>query len=180
MNMSCTARVAIAFTALTLGLAAHRPARAAERLTAMDYIQIQQLVNRLNFALDYCTDGGREFAALFTDDGRYVIDQGDGKPRTISGAQGLAGLAGGPDCVATRSAPRSHLSHLAESLVIEPAARGARGTSYAIYPGRKGKFFPEGTSGQVGLYHDEYVRTAKGWRLRVRRHEVSPEVRAAD
>ena len=50
----------------------------------MDYIEIQQLVNRLNFALDYCGNGGRDFAALFTDDGQYVIDEG-GKLRTIRG-----------------------------------------------------------------------------------------------
>jgi hypothetical protein len=180
MTPSRIARVAIAITVLGLGLALHGPVQAAGRLTAMDYIEIQQLVSRLNFALDYCGNGGRDFAALFTDDGRYVIDEGDGKPRSISGAQALAALAGGPDCVATRSAPRLYLSHLAESLVIEPAGRGARGKSYAIYPGRKGKFFQDGVSGQVGLYHDEYVRTPKGWRLRERRHEVSPETRAPD
>jgi hypothetical protein len=166
-------RFAIALTAFGLALWM-RPAHAAQ-LTAMDYVQIQQLVNRLNFALDYCGHGGRDFAALFTADGQYVIDEGDGKPRTIRGPEQLASLAGGPDCSAIRSAPRSYIAHLAESLVIEPAATGAMGTSYAIYPGRKGKFFQPDVAGQVGLYHDEYVRTAKGWRLKLRRHEVSPE-----
>ena len=147
---------------------------AAENLTATDYIQIQQLVNRLNFALDYCGNGGRDFAALFTEDGQYVVDEG-GQLRTFSGAEQLASLAGGPDCAATRSPPRSYLAHLAESLVIERAAKGATGTAYAIYPGRKGKFFQADVAGQVGLYHDVYVRTAKGWRVKLRRHEVSPE-----
>ena len=40
-------------------------AKAPVGLTAMDYIQIQQLVNRLSFALDYCTNGGQDFADLF-------------------------------------------------------------------------------------------------------------------
>ncbi|HXC60024.1 MAG TPA: nuclear transport factor 2 family protein [Steroidobacteraceae bacterium] len=151
------------------------PVQAAEKLTAMDYIQIQQLVNRLNFALDYCGHGGNDFAALFTADGEYVIDEGDGKSRVIRGAQQLASLAGGPDCAATRIPPRAYIAHLAESLVIEPAAKGARGTSYAIYPGRKGKYFQADVAGQVGLYHDEYVRTPEGWRLKLRRHEVTPE-----
>jgi hypothetical protein len=31
----------------------------AATLTAMDYVQIQQPVNRLNFALDYCGNRGR-------------------------------------------------------------------------------------------------------------------------
>jgi hypothetical protein len=149
-------------------------ADAAQTLTAMDYIQIQQLVNRLNYALDYCGQGGRDFAGLFTADGQYVVDEG-GQLRTFRGPEQLASLAGGPDCTATRSPPRSYLAHLAESLVIEPAAEGATGTAYAIYPGRKGKVFQADVAGQVGLYHDVYVRTAKGWRVKLRRHEVSPE-----
>jgi hypothetical protein len=153
-------------------------ASAAGTLSAMDYIQIQQLVNRLNFALDYCGNGGRDFAALFTDDGEYVVDDG-GQLRIFRGAEQLAQLAGGPDCAVTRSPPRIYLSHLAESLVVEPNGKGAHGTSYAIYPGRKGKDFQEGVAGQVGLYHDEYVRTSTGWRLKLRRHEVSPESAAA-
>jgi hypothetical protein len=169
------ARISIASTALWLCLLLPGPAHAASKLSALDYFEIQQLVNRLNFALDYCGNGGRDFAALFTDDGQYVVDEGDGNPRAFRGAEQLASLAGGPDCAATRSPPRVYLSHLAESLVIEPAGRGARGMSYAIYPGRKGNHFQDGVAGQVGLYHDEYVRTAKGWRLKLRRHEVSPE-----
>jgi hypothetical protein len=72
-----------------------------------------------------------------------------------------------------------YLAHVTENLVIEPSANGAQGMSYAIYPGRKGKIFQEGVAGQVGLYHDEFVRTARGWRLKLRRHEVSPEATAA-
>jgi len=148
-------------------------------LGAMDYVEIQQLVNRLNFALDYCGNGGRDFAALFAEGGEYVLDEGDGKPRVIRGADALAALAGGPDCEVTRKPPRSNLAHLAESLVIEPTPTGARGTAYAIYPARKGKVFSEEASGQMGLYHDEYVRTRDGWRLKSRRHETSPERRVS-
>jgi SnoaL-like protein len=165
-----------AVTVLVLALIAlQASAHAAKALTAMDYVQIQQLVNRLNFALDYCGHGGRDFAALFADDGQYVVDEGDGQPRVFRGADALAGLAGGPDCAATHTPPRAWLAHLAESLVIEPTATGARGTAYAIYPSRKGKVFQPDATGQVGLYHDEYVRTANGWRVKLRRHEVSPE-----
>ncbi|MFO1502832.1 MAG: nuclear transport factor 2 family protein [Steroidobacteraceae bacterium] len=164
--------LAIAVLAAAAGMAP--AARAAGQLSAMDYIEIEQLVHRLNLALDYCGNGGRDFAGLFTADGEYVIDDG-GKLRAFRGAAQLAGLAGGPDCAATRTAPRRYLSHLAENLIIEPSAGGAHGTSYAIYPGRKGKYFQADAAGQVGLYHDDYVRTAKGWRVKLRRHEVSPE-----
>jgi hypothetical protein len=60
--------------------------------------------------------------------------------------------------------------------VIEPTPEGARGTSYAIYPANKGKYLDENTAGQLGIYHDEYVRTPDGWRFRSRRHEVNPVV----
>jgi hypothetical protein len=172
------ARMVISSGALAALAVMSPAARAAGKLSAMDYIEIQQLVHRLNIALDYCGNGGRDFAALFTDDGQYVIDE-DGKLRTIQGPEKLAELAGGPDCAVTRREPRIFLSHLAENLVIEPAGKGARGVSYAIYPGRNGKVFQPDVAGQVGLYHDEFVRTPKGWRVKSRRHEMRPEGAAA-
>jgi SnoaL-like domain len=178
MRTPClVARSAVAcVTAFTLLVSSQDTARAAESapLSAMDYIEIQQLVNRLNFALDYCTNGGRDFAQLFVDGGQFIIDEGHGKPQVFSTRQQLVALAGGPDCVALQSPPRSYILHLAASLVIEPAPGGARGKSYAIYPSSKGRYFKEDVAGQVGLYHDEYVRTPAGWRFKLRRHETTP------
>jgi SnoaL-like domain len=176
-NRCLLARGALACaTTLILMLPLQDMARAAEprRLSALDYIEIQQLVNRLNFALDYCTNGGRDFAQLFIDGGQFIIDEGNGKPQVFNTRQQLIALAGGPDCLALQSAPRSYILHLAESLVIEPAAGGAHGKSYAIYPANKGKYFKEDVAGQLGLYHDEYVKTPAGWRFKSRRHETSP------
>jgi hypothetical protein len=148
----------------------------APTLTAMDYVQIQQLVNRLNFALDYCGNGGRAFADLFVAGGRYVIDQGDGKPIVRDTRDALIALAGGPGCESRRTPPSSYILHLAESLVIEGTADGARGTSYAFYPSKAGKYLNADTAGQLGFYHDEYVRTPNGWRVRARRHELNPAI----
>jgi hypothetical protein len=145
-------------------------------LTAMDYIEIEQLVNKLNFALDYCGNGGRDFADLFADGGRFVIDRGDGMPIVRDTRDGLIALAGGPSCESRRTPPSSYVLHLAEGLVIEPTPEGARGTSYAIYPASKGRYLDDETVGQLGIYHDEYVRTPDGWRFRSRRHEVNPVV----
>jgi hypothetical protein len=151
-------------------------AQAATTLTAMDYIAIQQLVNKLNFALDYCTNGGRDFADLFVAGGRFVIDSGDGNPAVRSTRQELIGLASGPDCEARRTPPSAYILHLAESLVIEPTIGGARGMSYAIYPSSKGEYFREDVAGQLGIYHDEYVKTPGGWRFQSRRHETNPVI----
>lgn len=143
-------------------------------LSAIDYVEIQQLVNRLNFALDYCGDSGREFADLFVEDGRFIIDQGDGEPIVRSTREELIALAGGPDCGSRREPPSAWILHLAESLVIEPTATGARGKSYAIYPSSQGRRFSDDVAGQLGIYYDEYVRTEVGWRFASRRHVVNP------
>jgi hypothetical protein len=166
--------VAIIVSALTLrhDAFAQRPAS----LTAMDYVEIQQLVNRLNFAIDYCTNGGRDFADLFVEGGTFTIDQGDGNASVRSTREELIALSWGPDCEARKTPPRSYILHLAESLVIEPTAEGARGVSYAIYPSSKGRYLQDDVAGQLGLYYDEYVKTAKGWRFKSRRHQTSPVV----
>ena len=153
-------------------------ARAGEAaaLTAMDYIEIQQLVNRLNIALDYCTNRGQDFADLFVQGGKFVIDEGNDKPTSFNTREQLISLAGGPDCKAIQVPPRSYVRHLAEGLVIEPSSNGATGTSYAIYPANKGKFLREDVAGQLGLYHDQYVKTPQGWRVAVRLHETTPVI----
>lgn len=168
------ALLSVTFIAL-LDAASHE-ARAQEmaKLTAMDYVEIQQLVNRLNFALDYCTNGGRDFADLFVDGGEFVIDNGDGNPSRRNSREQLIALAGGPGCESRRTPPSAYILHLAESLVIEASPEGARGMSYAIYPSSKGKYFEEDVAGQLGIYHDVYVKTPAGWRFRSRRHETSP------
>ena len=167
---SCVAY--LVYSLLNPGAASGQPAA----LTAMDYVQIQQLVNRLNFALDYCGNGGRAFADLFVAGGRYVIDRGDGQPMVRDTRDALIALAGGPGCESRRTPPSSYVLHLAESLVIEATADGARGTSYAFYPSNAGKYLNADTAGQLGFYHDEYVRTPNGWRVRARRHELNPVI----
>jgi hypothetical protein len=171
--------LASSLTAFLACVASQQDAAVAQEpaaLTALDYIEIQQLVNKLNFALDYCGNGGSDFADLFVDGGKFIIDRGDGMPIVRDTPDGLIALAGGPGCEARKTAPSSYILHLAEGLVIEPTSEGARGTSYAIYPASKGEYFNAETAGQLGLYHDEYVRTPDGWRFRSRRHEVNPVV----
>ena len=163
-----------AVTALALGVPALAAAPTA-KLTALDYAEIQQLVNRLSFAVDYCTRGGKDFADLFVAGGQYIIDEGKGPPRVIEGPEALAKLAGGPDCKGLDQPPRSYIAHLSASLVIEPARGGATGKSYAIYPARKGKYFKEDVAGQVGVYYDVYVKTKQGWRFKLRRHDSADQ-----
>jgi hypothetical protein len=150
-------------------------AQQTAELTAMDYIEIQQLVNKLNFALDYCTNGGQDFADLFVEGGQFVIDQGDGMPTVRETRDELIALAWGPDCEARQTPPSSYILHLAESLVIHPTADGARGMSYAFYPSSKGNYMSDDVAGQLGIYFDDYVKTPDdGWRFKLRRHVTDP------
>jgi hypothetical protein len=178
MSISSRMRRAIAgATCIALLLPTHLAlAKSPAKLTALDYVEIQQLVNKLSFALDYCTNGGQDFADLFVNGGQFIIDEGNGKPRVFNSREQLITVAGGPDCKANQIPPRSYVLHLSESLVIEATPDGARGKSYAIYPANKGKYLKEDVAGQMGIYHDEYVRTPGGWRFKLRRHETTPVV----
>ena len=60
--------------------------------------------------------------------------------------------------------------------MIEPEGEGARGMSYAIYPANHGNYLNNETAGQLGIYHDVYVRTAEGWKIKSRRHETNPVI----
>ena len=171
-------RPVISITGLMLGMClAMTPGQLlqAQTLDADDYIAIQQLVNRLNFALDYCTNGGEDFADLFIPGGEYIIDTGDGVPSHRNTRDKLIALAGGPGCESRSTPPSSYILHLSESLVIKPSKEGALGISYAIYPANKGNYLDSETAGQLGIYHDIYVKTAEGWKLKSRRHEINPQ-----
>ncbi len=178
MSMSSRMRRMAPCVALLLLLPMHHVALAKDpdKLTAMDYIEIQQLVNKLSFALDYCTHGGRDFADLFVKDGQFIIDEGNGKPLVFGNREQLIAVAGGPDCKASQVPPRSYILHLSEGLVIAASPGGALGKSYAIYPANKGKYLKEDVAGQMGIYRDEYVKTPDGWRFKSRRHETTPVV----
>src|SRR5262245_26798268 len=81
-------------------LHAQQPAPAssgANALTPMDYIAIQQLAARYAFAIDTCTNGGADFADLFTDDGEFSVSQawGVAGARPTKGREALIAAAGG-------------------------------------------------------------------------------------
>src|SRR5262245_56950772 len=91
-------------------------------LTAMDYIQIKQLVNRYAFALDTGSNNGYDYADLFTPDGVFdSLTRG----RT-QGRDQLASLARGG-----KKGPQ-YINHYIMNHIIEPTADGAIGRQYLI------------------------------------------------
>ena len=145
-------------------------------LTAMDHVQIRQLVARYAWTLDSGTDNGYAYADLFTPDGESVRPDARGREQ-------LAALArGGPRGPAYRH-------HYAMNHVIEVSADGVTGRQYVIGidfddsvqvpTGRGQDGQPVSQWERVGVkggqlstagghYEDVYVKIVGGWRFKRR------------
>jgi hypothetical protein len=180
VQTSFTLRLLVLATALVAGagVAAQTPAaRPATPLTAQDYIDIQQLLNKYAFALDTCSNNGYDYADLYTPDG--VFYWGIGGRKSV-GREQLAEAAGGGKlgCQRQKTANRENpiQTHMTVNAVIEPSPEGAIGKSYLVYPGVQG-ISGDGThNGHVGGYQDVYVKTGKGWRFKKRIHVFPPDI----
>src|ERR1700756_5305800 len=119
--------------------------RAATRtpaLTALGYIEIQQLVNRYAFAIDTCSNNGYDYADLYTPDGVFIdkiTPSGFAKGGVVlaKGREQLAEVVGGgkSGCKKPVKGPTATpgdgpvawngWSHLMLDHVITPTAEGA-------------------------------------------------------
>lgn len=141
------------------------------QLTALDYIEIEQLNRKYAWALDHCFDDGFAYADLYTPDGKFI--SGD-SGKVWQGRTQLAEAAGGNGrgC----AFPKMPLEHVIANLVIEASPDGATGKSYLIYPGRNGKYVDDQHHGHDGGYQDIYVKTTAGWRFKSRVHVYPPQI----
>src|SRR5262245_55194462 len=123
-------------------------------LTALDYIEIQQLVSSYPYGLDGNTDDGESYANLFAPSGVF------GRPRT-EGHANLAALAN------TQPRGAKYVRHFITNHVIEAAPGGAIGKEYAVIIdiGENGN--PSGIA-LGGRYDDEDVKTPQGWKFKTR------------
>jgi hypothetical protein len=153
------ALVAGVMVSATVG-AAQKPKNAAT-LTAMDYIEIQQLVARYAYALDTAADGGDAYAQLFTPDGAFVARTG--RPYEIKGRARLAAYAAGD---LTHRGP-AYVRDYATNHIIHPSPEGATGRVYVVWV----EVSENGNPGVVqsgGHYDDVYAKTRDGWRIKTR------------
>jgi hypothetical protein len=154
-----------------------RAATKAPTLSALDYIEIQQLVNRYAFAIDSCSNNGYDYADLYTPDGIFYWGVGG---RKSVGREQLAEAAGGGKngCqkLQRATAEMPVATHTTVNLVIEPSPEGATGKSYLVYPGVLGIHSDPTHSGHVGGYQDVYVKTTNGWHFKSRLHVFPPAV----
>jgi len=144
--------------------AAQQPASASvAALTALDYLEIEQLVYRYGYALDSGADNGYAYADLYAPDATFTGTNQGPSGRTYQGRDRLAALARGG-----KRGP-SFVSHYVTNVVIEPTSEGAVGRTYVgiLDIGNGGN----GAKSRVdhgGLYNDVYVKTPQGWRFKSR------------
>lgn len=131
-------------------------AAATPRLSADDYIAIQQLYANYAHALD--TGQGERFAALFMADGEFTGGRGPGHAAdTRTPTKGAAAL----QTMGSRGGSR----HFVANLVITSAPGGAKGSCYLLlFDVHK----TPATMVETAIYDDTLVKTAQGWKFKKR------------
>jgi len=137
------------------------PSAAGPAMTALDYVEIQQLVARTSFALDTAADKGRVFAGLFTADGRFTSKTG--QQSEVKGREQLAAFAMGD--LAHRGP--AYVRDYVTNHIIQPAPDGATGRVYLVWIEVEENGHP-GAIQSGGRYEDVYSRTPAGWRIKSR------------
>ena len=140
-------------------------------LSALDYQEITQLINRYAYGIDTCANNGYDYANLFTSDGRFVDRNSDagfaaGGRVLAQGREALATLVGGGSRGCATKLVWTDWSHLMLNHEITPSAAGATGRVYLVQLGMEGP----GSVARHGGYEDVYVRTPEGWRIQSRTH----------
>src|SRR5262252_5659251 len=149
---------------------AQRPAQKPVELTALDYIQIQQLVAKYARAIDTCSNNGYDYADLYTPDGVF-LPMVNGK--SVPGIQGREKLAevsgGGSQGCKNVGWIEQGVHHIYVNHIITPTPEGATGTVDMLMIGLGGD--PNKIESD-GYYEDTYVKTAQGWRFKQRTHHA--------
>jgi len=159
------------FTVVTiLALPVPSMAQKPVELTALDYIQIQQLVAKYARAIDTCANNGYDYADLYTPDGVF-LPVVNGKPVAgIQGREKLAEVSGGGS-KGCKDVPwiEQGVHHIYVNHIITPSPEGATGTVDMMMIGLGGD--PNKIESD-GYYEDVYVKTAQGWRFKQRTHHA--------
>jgi hypothetical protein len=163
---------------LTASAGAQQGAKSAVKateLTALDYIQIQQLVAKYAEYIDTCSNNGYDYADLFTADGFFAPFQNGQVGRKSQGRDALArvsgGGPGGPTGTCTGAGwIRQGVHHLYVNHIITPTPEGAKGQVNMLMIGLGGD---KNKIEHDGFYEDTYVKTPDGWRFGSRVHHAT-------
>jgi hypothetical protein len=143
----------------------------AGTLTALDYHEITQLINRYAYGIDTCANDGYDYADVFTADGTFTDENSDsgfgqGGRVLAQGREALAELVGGGSRGCKTKLVWTDWSHLMINHEITPSPEGATGRIYLVQLGMNGP----GSVARHGGYEDVYARTPQGWRIKARTH----------
>jgi hypothetical protein len=168
-NRTAAAMIVVCLAASAGVHAQPAPAARAE-LTALDYLQIQQLVARYARAIDTCSNNGYDYADLFTTDGGFIPSFDGKRGAAIQGRDRLATISGGGSN-GCKNVPwiEQGVRHIYTNHIITPTADGASGYVDMLMIGLGGD--PNKIE-YDGHYEDTYVRTPQGWRFKERVHHA--------
>ena len=143
----------------------------ATTLTALDYIEIEQLVYRYARAIDTCSNNGYDYADLFTPDGFFAPSRDGTVGPKWEGRERLAEASGGGvrGCKNVGWIQQGVL-HIYTNHVITPTDGGAKGTVDMLMIGLGGD--PRRIE-RDGYYEDTYAKTPQGWRFKSRIHHTT-------
>jgi hypothetical protein len=161
----------VAAALAALGLAAmSAQAQAPAALSALDYIEIEQLIARYARAIDTCSNNGYDYADLFTADGVFIPSFNGQRLNPIQGRERLAEVSGGGSngCKNVGWIEQG-VRHIYTNHVITPTADGASGVVDMLMIGLGGD--PNKIE-YDGYYEDRYVKTPQGWRFKERVHHA--------
>ena len=140
-------------------------------LTALDYIQIQQLVARYAQYIDTCSNNGYDYADLFAEDGFFAPFQNGEIGRKSQGREALAKVSGGgPDGCTGAGWIRQGVHHIYVNHIIDPTPEGATGQVNMLMIGLGGD---KNRIEHDGYYEDAYVKTPRGWKFQSRIHHAT-------
>jgi len=142
-------------------MTAFGPADAAEtgdapKLTADDYIEIQQLYANYAHALD--KGEGERFAGTFVLDGEFTGGRGPGR-----GGEARNPIKGKDALLQMGS--RGGSRHFNANLVITPTPEGAKGSVYLLLFNARN--IPA-TIVETAIYEDTLIKTPQGWKFKKR------------
>jgi hypothetical protein len=170
MKFQTAFTMALVVLTMTISGGVHAQKPRVMTLSALDYIEIEQLVAKYSRALDTCANNGYDYAHLFTPDGVFAPTI-NGKPGPrFEGRERLAEASGGGKLGCKNVGwIQQGIRHLYPNHVITPTPTGAVGIVDMMMIGLGGD--PNKIQ-YDGYYDDVYVKTPQGWRFKSRAHHA--------